>query len=78
MSSLLQESDNGIHSRSSCLSKQDQKNALVVAPDCFEDIRLCLRVIARQSRESSSIVFLVSRHLFCIYNTVAEKFMLCR
>lgn len=47
MSSLLQKSDNSIHSRSRGLSKQNQKHALVVAPNGFEDIGFGLRGIAR-------------------------------
>lgn len=47
MSSLLQESDNGIHSRARCLSEQNKKNSFVVAPYGFEDIWLGDGGIAR-------------------------------
>lgn len=47
MPSLLQESDNSIHSRSSRLGKQNQKDTLVVAPDLSEDIWLGFGDIAQ-------------------------------
>lgn len=47
MSSLLQEADNSIHSRSRGLSEQNQEDAFVVAPNGFEDILLGLDGIAR-------------------------------
>jgi hypothetical protein len=47
MSSLLQETNNSIHGRSGRLGKQNQKNALVVAPDLSKDIWLGLGDITR-------------------------------
>lgn len=47
MSALLQESNNGIHSRARRLSEQNQKDAFVVAPYDFEDIWLGGGGIAR-------------------------------
>jgi hypothetical protein len=77
VSALLQESDNSIHSRSSRLSEQNQKNALVVAPGLFEHIWRGLGDITRGPREVFSILQSVCSH-FVYTNTVAEKYRWCR